>query len=63
MAPSRALREGLFGNVSVLIGIVAGCALAVGLGKMNFDKVAKANWFDIVTPFAFGMPTFDPVMV
>jgi uric acid transporter len=30
---------------------------------MNFDKVAKAHWFDVVTPFAFGPPTFDPVMI
>jgi len=37
--------------------------VAVGLGKMGFDKVAKAAWFDVVTPFAFGMPTFDGVMV
>jgi NCS2 family nucleobase:cation symporter-2 len=33
------------------------------MGKMNFDKVGKAHWFDVVTPFAFGMPTFDPVMI
>jgi len=26
-------------------------------------KVAKADWFDVVTPFAFGMPTFDIVMI
>ncbi|UCH18145.1 MAG: purine/pyrimidine permease, partial [Burkholderiales bacterium] len=25
--------------------------------------VAKAQWFDVVTPFAFGVPTFDPVMI
>ena len=55
--------KGFLGNVSVLIGIVAGCIVAVTLGKMGFEKVGKANWFDIVTPFAFGMPTFDPVMV
>ena len=55
--------KGFLGNVSVLIGIVAGCVVAVGLGKMNFDKVAKAGWIDLVTPFAFGLPTFDPVMV
>ncbi|MFN5700993.1 MAG: solute carrier family 23 protein, partial [Betaproteobacteria bacterium] len=36
---------------------------AVAMGKMNFDKVAKAHWFDVVTPFAFGMPTFDPIMI
>ena len=33
------------------------------MGKMNFDKVGKAHWFDVVTPFAFGMPTFDIVMI
>ncbi|WP_425261424.1 nucleobase:cation symporter-2 family protein [Rubrivivax sp. RP6-9] len=55
--------RGFVANISVLLGIVAGCALAVALGKMHFDKVAKAHWFDVVTPFAFGMPTFDPVMI
>jgi len=33
------------------------------MGKMNFDKVGKAHWFDVVTPFAFGAPTFDFVMI
>jgi NCS2 family nucleobase:cation symporter-2 len=47
----------------VLLGIAAGCAIAAALGKMNFDKVAKAHWFDVVTPFAFGAPTFDFVMI
>jgi uric acid transporter len=55
--------RGFLANISVLLGIVAGCVLAVALGKMGFDKVGKAHWFDIVTPFAFGMPTFDLVMV
>ncbi len=55
--------KGFIANISVLLGIVAGCALAIAMGKMNFDKVAKAHWFDVVTPFAFGMPTFDPVMI
>ena len=55
--------RGFLGNISVLVGIVAGCVLAAGLGKMGFEKVAKAQWVDIVTPFAFGVPTFDPVMI
>ena len=55
--------RGFVANISVLLGIVAGCAVAMAMGKMNFDKVGKAHWFDVVTPFAFGMPTFDPVMV
>ena len=55
--------RGFVANISVLLGVVAGCALASGLGKMGFDRVAKAGWFDVVTPFAFGVPIFDPVMV
>jgi uric acid transporter len=55
--------KGFIANISVLLGIVIGCAAAMVMGKMNFDKVAKAGWFDVVTPFAFGMPTFDIVMI
>ncbi|MDZ7590781.1 MAG: nucleobase:cation symporter-2 family protein [Rubrivivax sp.] len=55
--------RGFIANISVLLGIVAGCAVAVAMGKMNFDKVGQAHWFDVVTPFAFGMPTFDIVMI
>ena len=55
--------RGFVANISVLLGIVAGCAVAIAMGKMNFDKVGKAHWFDVVTPFAFGMPTFDIVMI
>jgi uracil-xanthine permease len=55
--------RGFIANISVLLGIVAGCVLAALLGKMSFEKVGKAGWFDVVTPFAFGAPTFDLVMV
>jgi NCS2 family nucleobase:cation symporter-2 len=55
--------KGFIANISVLLGIVAGCVLAVLMGKMGFDKVAKAHWFDVVTPFAFGPPSFDIVMI
>ena len=55
--------RGFLAHIAVLLGIVAGCALALALGKMGFDKTGKAAWFDLVTPFAFGLPTFDPVMV
>jgi NCS2 family nucleobase:cation symporter-2 len=55
--------RGFIANISVLLGIIAGCVLAISMGKMNFDKVGKAQWFDVVTPFAFGMPTFDIVMI
>ena len=55
--------KGFFANISVLLGILAGCAVAALLGKMSFDKVAKAPWFDVITPFAFGVPTFDAVLI
>ncbi len=55
--------RGFVANISVLLGIVGGCAVAMALGKMSFDKVGKAAWFDVVTPFAFGTPTFDIVMI
>ncbi|MDZ5459910.1 nucleobase:cation symporter-2 family protein [Azohydromonas lata] len=62
LAISR-LGRGFVANIAVLLGIIAGCVVATLLGKMGFDKVAKAHWFDVVTPFSFGLPTFDPVMV
>jgi NCS2 family nucleobase:cation symporter-2 len=55
--------RGFVANIAVLLGIIIGCVVAVAMGKMNFDKVAKASWFDVVTPFAFGVPTFDFVMI
>lgn len=55
--------RGFVANIAVLLGIVVGCVLAAAMGKMGFDKVAKAHWFDLVTPFAFGMPTFDALMI
>ncbi|MBK7063133.1 MAG: purine permease [Rubrivivax sp.] len=55
--------KGFIANISVLLGIIAGCIAAYAMGKMSFDKVGKAAWVDIVTPLAFGMPTFDIVMI
>ncbi|MFM2060199.1 MAG: hypothetical protein RLY71_4584 [Pseudomonadota bacterium] len=55
--------RGFVAHIAVLLGLVAGCLLAAALGKMGLDKVAKAAWFDLITPFAFGLPTFDPVMI
>jgi NCS2 family nucleobase:cation symporter-2 len=55
--------RGFFANISVLLGIVIGGVVAAALGKMHFDKVAGAAWFDLVVPFSFGMPTFDAVAI
>jgi xanthine permease len=55
--------KGFIANVAVLLGIVAGAVLATMLGKMSFAKVATAAWFDIVTPFHFGVPQFHLVPI
>lgn len=55
--------KGFVANISVLLGIVIGGVAATTLGIMNFDKVGKAAWFDVVLPFHFGMPQFDPILI
>jgi uracil-xanthine permease len=55
--------KGFLSNISVLLGIVIGGAVATSMGLMNFDKVAKAEWFALVLPLQFGMPVFDPVLI
>lgn len=57
------LGRGFVANISVLLGIVAGAVLTSLMGKMHFDKVANAPWFDLVLPFSFGAPIFDPVLI
>ena len=55
--------SGFLANVSVLLGIIAGAALASVLGVMHFDKVATASWAAVVTPFHFGMPQFHLIPI
>lgn len=55
--------KGFLANIAVLIGIAFGGVLATVLGMMHFDKVGKAAWFDVILPFHFGMPIFDPIMI
>ena len=55
--------RGFVANISVLLGIVMGGIVATLLGKMTFEKVGKAPWFDVVLPFHVGMPIFDPLLI
>lgn len=55
--------KGFVANISVLLGIVIGGVIATAMGLMNFDKVAKAGWFDLVLPFEIATPVFDPVLI
>jgi xanthine permease len=53
--------KGFVANVSVLLGLVFGFVVALAMGKVKFDGLEQAEWFALVYPFQFGMPTFDPV--
>lgn len=55
--------RGFLANIAVLVGIVVGAIIAGAAGQMDFGKVGEAGWFALVTPFRFGMPIFDPIMI
>lgn len=55
--------KGFVANISVLLGIVTGAVVASFWGIMHFEHVASADWFAVITPFRFGLPIFDPVMI
>ena len=55
--------KGFVANISVLLGIVIGGVVSAATGFMTFEKVARADWFDVVLPFHFGMPQFDPILI
>ncbi len=55
--------QGFLRNVAVLLGVVAGCVLAMLMGVMDFHKVGEADWFGLVLPFHFGVPQFHLVPI
>ena len=55
--------KGFVANISVLLGIVIGGVAATLMGVMNFDKVGKAAWVDIVLPFEIATPVFSPILI
>lgn len=55
--------KGFWSNIAVLLGLIAGTILAFAMGMTNFSHVATSAWIGLATPFAFGMPTFDPVSI
>ena len=55
--------RGFVSNIAVLLGIIIGGVITAALGMMHFEKVASADWFALITPFHFGMPIFDPVLI
>lgn len=48
-------------NIAALIGIAVGFVIALAIGHVSFAGMADAGWVQIITPFKFGLPTFDPM--
>lgn len=47
-------------RVSVLLGLVLGTLAALFVpGMVDWSGVEEAGWFAVVTPFHFGLPTFE----
>ncbi|MDE3739707.1 MULTISPECIES: nucleobase:cation symporter-2 family protein [Pseudomonas] len=51
--------KGFWVNVSVLVGMALGYALAGACGMVNLDGLDETPWFQIVEPMHFGMPKFE----
>jgi uric acid transporter len=50
--------RGFMSSIAVLIGLVAGSAVAAACGMVDFTGVHHAAWVGVTTPFRFGTPTF-----
>ncbi|WP_143055129.1 nucleobase:cation symporter-2 family protein [Nocardioides luteus] len=46
-------------RISVLCALVLGTLVAIPLGMADWSGVGEAEWVGVVTPFQFGMPTFE----
>ncbi|WAL68612.1 nucleobase:cation symporter-2 family protein [Amycolatopsis cynarae] len=55
--------RGFVGRIGVLIALVAGTALAVPFGFVDFSGLAAAPWFGLTSPFLFGAPRFPVAAV
>jgi NCS2 family nucleobase:cation symporter-2/xanthine permease len=51
--------KGYVRSLAVLLGIIVGTALSAIMGKVDFQEVLEASWFQIPQPFYFGAPSFE----
>jgi NCS2 family nucleobase:cation symporter-2 len=50
--------RGIYANLSVLLGLIAGAALSALTGQASFSQVAATPWFAFAHPMLFGRPRF-----
>jgi len=58
IAIERFAPEGLR-RVSILLGLLIGTVVAVPLGMTDWSHMGEYGWVGVVTPFQFGLPTFE----
>jgi NCS2 family nucleobase:cation symporter-2 len=50
--------RGMIANLSVLLGLIGGTALAALVGRASFRQVSATPWFAMAHPLLFGAPHF-----
>jgi len=55
--------RGFWSTIAVLLGLIAGTAIAWLAGDTDFTRVGEAGWIGFTSPFAFGAPRFDVIAV
>jgi OHCU decarboxylase len=55
--------KGFMATVAVLAGLVIGTGVAFFLGDASFDSVGTSPWFEVTTPFFFGIPKFSAAAI
>jgi OHCU decarboxylase len=55
--------KGFMATVAVLAGLVIGTGIAFFLGDATFDSVGTSPWFEVTTPFFFGIPKFSAAAI
>ena len=57
------LGTGFLANCAILMGMAAGYAVAAAMGLVDFSGAVAAPPLQLVTPFHFGLPLFDPAAI
>jgi len=47
--------KGMWSSASILVGMIAGYIVAMGLGMVNYGKIASADWFALPVPLQYGI--------
>lgn len=55
--------KGFLQAISILVALIVGTIIASFMGAVDYSEVIHSSWFQIVTPFHFGMPKFEPSAV